>query len=228
MEYTKSDDPLESPYARAVREVERLAREDPQERYRYEAHQRAVRDRLTVLADIQKALQQCLGDAEDRREKLERRELIERVHLCQVILNRSLTPWDELKRLSMEELRRHVGLWDAERRKVEESPELLQESPYARAVREKERLAREDRGDYYRYQARLKAIRDQHSLIDDARRRGREAGELIGRLQLCQRLLKRPLTPREELTGLSLIDLRRQAEELEAEVFSSWRARVEG
>jgi hypothetical protein len=43
-------------------------------------------------------------------------------------------------------------------------------------------------------------------------------GELIGRIHLCERLLKRPETPTEQLVALSLEELTRRAEELLAQL----------
>lgn len=50
---------------------------------------------------------------------------------------------------------------------------------------------------------------------------GLEMGEFIGQIHICQRRLKRPLTPTDELKALSLDALRQRAEELEAELFGS-------
>jgi flagellar biosynthesis/type III secretory pathway protein FliH len=92
-----------------------------------------------------------------------------------------------------------------------------------------------------RYESRQKAIRDQMSLLQDAleeglekglekgrhegrhegrqegRQEGREQGVLIGRVQLCQQLLNRPVTPEEELLTLSIEELRQRAESVTAQ-----------
>lgn len=72
-----------------------------------------------------------------------------------------------------------------------------------------------------RYDARQKAIRDQMSLLQEAKEEGRQEGELMGRIHLCQRLLKQPLTPREELMQLTFEKLRHRAEKLEGDVLRS-------
>ena len=48
--------------------------------------------------------------------------------------------------------------------------------------------------------------------------KGFEQGQLIGRIHLCERLLDRPLTPRDELNGLAPEELGQRADELEARV----------
>lgn len=76
-----------------------------------------------------------------------------------------------------------------------------------------------------RYESRQKVIRDQMSLLQDALEdaiekgleKGREQGVLIGRVQLCQQLLNRPVTPEEDLLTLSIDELRRRAESLTGE-----------
>jgi len=73
-----------------------------------------------------------------------------------------------------------------------------------------------------RYQARLKFQRDQYSYLKDAREegleQGREQGEILGIIHGYQRVLKVPLTPREELLALSLPELRTKAEALEQQL----------
>ncbi len=54
--------------------------------------------------------------------------------------------------------------------------------------------------------------------MDAVRANGREDGEQIGRIQLCEQLLQRPVTPRERLASLSLEDLTRVADDLQAQV----------
>ncbi len=72
-----------------------------------------------------------------------------------------------------------------------------------------------------RYEARLKAQLDYNTGVNVARMEGRQEGELIGRIRLCERLLPRPETPSEELASLSLEDLSRRAEELETQLMSA-------
>jgi predicted transposase/invertase (TIGR01784 family) len=83
-----------------------------------------------------------------------------------------------------------------------------------------------------RYEARLKDQRDRSSFLkyalEEAEKRrqegleqGRQEGQKEGqvdRIHLCQRLLKLPLTPPEELLTLSLADLRAKAESLEQQL----------
>ncbi len=62
-----------------------------------------------------------------------------------------------------------------------------------------------------RYEARLKFQRDERSRLFSAR----QEGGLVARVQLCQRLLKEPVTPEEQLLALSLNELERLANTLE-------------
>ncbi len=99
-------------------------------------------------------------------------------------------------------------------------PAPLDEPVFRKAAKELTMLTR-DALERERYEAREKAYRDQISLLQEAKEEGRGEGELIGQIHLCQRFLKRPLTPREELVRLSVEELRQRAEELEAEMFRS-------
>ena len=47
---------------------------------------------------------------------------------------------------------------------------------------------------------------------------GSAKGEKIGAINLCERLLNRPESPREQLASLTLEDLTRLAEELQSHV----------
>ena len=98
----------------------------------------------------------------------------------------------------------------------DELPEPFREPVYQRATRELQMLTK-DAALRERYESRQKAIRDHMSLLQDAREEGREQGVLIGRVQLCQQFLHRPVTPEEELLTLSIEDLRQRAESLTAE-----------
>lgn len=64
------------------------------------------------------------------------------------------------------------------------------------------------------YESRLKMRRDFSAALADAENKGGQ----IGRIASFQRLLRREITPREELQLLSLADLERLAARLEAEV----------
>ena len=82
-----------------------------------------------------------------------------------------------------------------------------------------------------RYEARLKALRDMSASLAGEREEGRkeghkeghkeglaegiDVGELMGRIHLCQKLLKQAQTPKEELEKWSVDDLARLAAELQ-------------
>jgi hypothetical protein len=68
-----------------------------------------------------------------------------------------------------------------------------------------------------RHEARLKMQRDIPSFVADAREQGREE-ILAHHVRFCQRLLRRAETPVEQLLALSLEDLRRLAQPLDAEL----------
>jgi len=118
---------------------------------------------------------------------------------------------------------RHIATMDADN-----LPAPLNEPVYRKATKELEMLTTDAR-DRERYEARQKAFRDHMSLIEEStekareegRQEGRQEGELIGRIHLCQRLLKQPLTPREELATLPVEELRRRVDSLEARVIRS-------
>jgi len=72
-----------------------------------------------------------------------------------------------------------------------------------------------------RYLDRVKAQRDAASLLQAAhfaRAEGQEEGQLIGHIQLCQRMLKQPVASKEELLKQSTDELTRLAEELEGQL----------
>jgi len=54
--------------------------------------------------------------------------------------------------------------------------------------------------------------------IEQGIEKGIEKGEVIGRIRLCQEMLKLPMTPREDLLRLPLEDLARQAAELRSKL----------
>jgi hypothetical protein len=68
-----------------------------------------------------------------------------------------------------------------------------------------------------RYEARRKFWLDIESAMSGARKEGRIEGE-IGRIHLCERLLKRPLTPTEQFARRSAADVIQLADELQAQV----------
>jgi flagellar biosynthesis/type III secretory pathway protein FliH len=53
---------------------------------------------------------------------------------------------------------------------------------------------------------------------EEGREEGVAKGEYIGRIHAYERLLKRPQTPSDDLVQLTLDELRRRADELEAEL----------
>jgi hypothetical protein len=103
-------------------------------------------------------------------------------------------------------------------------PARIDQAIYLRAIKELEMLTKDEK-ERLRYEARVKAARDQRAFVEDARRakqealeQGLETGEYVGRIHFGERVLKRPLTPSDDLVDLSLDELRRRAEALEAEV----------
>lgn len=76
--------------------------------------------------------------------------------------------------------------------------------------------------EWVRYQSRLKFQRDQNMYLKDATdkglKQGLEQGEILGQIHAYQRLLKLPLTSREELLALSLDEGRAQAQDLEQQL----------
>jgi predicted transposase/invertase (TIGR01784 family) len=90
-----------------------------------------------------------------------------------------------------------------------------------RALEELMKLAQSD-AERERYEARRKAQLDYNTGLKVARMEGREEGraqgEVIGRIHLCERLLKRPLTPTEQLIDRALEELIHLADDLQAQV----------
>src|SRR5262245_11724404 len=83
--------------------------------------------------------------------------------------------------------------------------------------------------DHHRYLDRLKGQRDAASLqhgvqlareagLAEGREEGLGLGKIIGQILLCQRLLKQPLTPHEELLRLSVEELSQLANQLEGQL----------
>ena len=113
-------------------------------------------------------------------------------------------------------------------------PAALRTSAVQRAMEVLQMLTQNDL-ERERYLARLKAERDRVSFLNEAveeareeareqglkqgleqgREQGLQKGEILGRIHLCQRLLKLPLTPRQELIGLSLDELEARAVAME-------------
>jgi len=80
--------------------------------------------------------------------------------------------------------------------------------------------------DRERYDARVRLHQAWNRKIEIARQEGLEEGlergQSLGRIHLCQVLLKMPLTPREELLLLPLIELRIRADTLEQQLRARW------
>ena len=80
----------------------------------------------------------------------------------------------------------------------------------------------EARRERDRYENRLEWERDVSVMKKDAReqgvKEGLETGQLEGRIHLSQRLLKQPPTPAEQLSQMSLDDLRQLADDLERQL----------
>jgi len=66
-----------------------------------------------------------------------------------------------------------------------------------------------------RYQARLKWERDQTAFIEESREEGRAEVKWIAQIQLCERILKLPLTSEATLAALAPDELHARAEALE-------------
>jgi flagellar biosynthesis/type III secretory pathway protein FliH len=76
-------------------------------RERYEARQKALRDHMSLLQD---ALDEGMekGREEGREEGIEKGSLMGRIQAYQQVLNRPVMPTEELKTLSIEELRQRA------------------------------------------------------------------------------------------------------------------------
>ncbi len=96
-------------------------------------------------------------------------------------------------------------------------PAALQQHPLVpRAVKELTMITQSDI-ERERYEARRKAQLDHNTGLKEAQQKG----EKIGMIHLCERLLSLPQTPAEQLTSLTLDDLTRLADELEARLVKS-------
>jgi hypothetical protein len=104
---------------------------------------------------------------------------------------------------------------------VDHLPARLNQPIFCRAVKELEMLT-QDEQERMRYESRMRAIRTQQTLVEEAEERGIEKGvekgEYIGRIHAYERLLKLPHTPSADLVQLTLDDNRRRADELEADL----------
>jgi predicted transposase/invertase (TIGR01784 family) len=101
--------PLDQPiYRRAMKELEILTK-DERDRIRYESRMMAIRDQMSLEKDVLAAREEAKsaraeGRAEGREEGLAKGECIGRIHAYEHLLNRPLTPSDDLVQLAINEL----------------------------------------------------------------------------------------------------------------------------
>src|SRR5262249_24751743 len=92
------------------------------------------------------------------------------------------------------------------------------------AMEELQMIAQSDQ-ERERYEARLKMQRDFSTAVAVAREegleKGLEQGSLVGQIHVFQRLMRRAETPREQLLVLPVEELKRLAQQLEAEFITS-------
>jgi predicted transposase/invertase (TIGR01784 family) len=105
----------------------------------------------------------------------------------------------------------------------EQLPEALQRPDYQMAITEMKQMTQSEL-ERERYEARLKAQRDMAAVLQEARSEGLVEG-LIGRIHLCQRLLRQPVRPPEELRALPFAELERLAQEFEAQATHAYPGR---
>jgi predicted transposase/invertase (TIGR01784 family) len=126
---------------------------------------------------------------------------------------------------SAAELTSGLDIWlyflrHAEKMDTEALPSCLRQPLVIRAMEELKMLTQSDL-ERERYEARRKAQMDQNTLLKVARmeglEEGLERGRLIGAIQFCERMLRRPETPKDRLSALSLDDLARLAEDFQKE-----------
>lgn len=121
---------------------------------------------------------------------------------------------------AVEQLNNPLDAWlyflrHAEELDTEALPAALATPEFRQAMEELTMISQNDL-ERERYLARVKVERDELSRLVSAR----EEGQLVGAIHVCQRLLKRPLTPIEELLKLSLADMRQLSQQLEQELRS--------
>jgi predicted transposase/invertase (TIGR01784 family) len=116
---------------------------------------------------------------------------------------------------------------------TEQLPTALQ-VPAVRQAMEALKMLTQDDLERERYESRLKAQRDRTSELryarmegqaearlqglEQGREQGLEQGEVIGQIHFCQRMMKLPLTPRDELLAMPLEKLRDTAKSLEEQL----------
>jgi predicted transposase/invertase (TIGR01784 family) len=110
-------------------------------------------------------------------------------------------------------------------------PEVFQAPIFTRAFQELDMLSHTEL-ERERYEARRKSQLDHNSFMNAARREGLQEGEQRGEervrrdgfirlVQMCERLLKRPITPHEELSTLPTEQLALLAQRLDQETLGS-------
>ena len=120
---------------------------------------------------------------------------------------------------SISELQHGLDFWlyffrNAEKIDTEAIPdELKKYPPVILALEELKMLAQTD-VERERYESRRKAQLDDKTRINVARMEGRTEG-LVNMIHFCERMLRQPETPVEQLATLSLTDLTRLADELQ-------------
>jgi predicted transposase/invertase (TIGR01784 family) len=87
-------------------------------------------------------------------------------------------------------------------------PGPLQLGEIRRAMEELEMVSKTDI-ERERYEARLKLQRDRLSEVHSAREEGIECGELIGRIQLCEEVLRLPVSTRQALREKPIEELKK-------------------
>jgi predicted transposase/invertase (TIGR01784 family) len=109
----------------------------------------------------------------------------------------------------------------AEKMDIAALPATLKQPLLLRAVEELKMLSQTDL-ERERYESRRRAQLDYNTGLKVARMEGREegltAGEKIGMIHLCERLLNRPETPGEQLASLTLAQLSRLADDLQKQL----------
>jgi predicted transposase/invertase (TIGR01784 family) len=121
---------------------------------------------------------------------------------------------------SAAELQGGLDIWlyflrHAEKMDPDALPATLDQPLVRRAFEELKMLSQTDL-ERERYESRRKAQLDHNTGMKVARLEGIECGEQIGRIHFGERLLHRPETPTEQLAMLSLEELTRRADELQA------------
>jgi predicted transposase/invertase (TIGR01784 family) len=127
------------------------------------------------------------------------------MEVLQMLTQNDLERERYLSRLKAE--RDRVSFLNEARREVDEARRVADE---ARRVADE---ARREVDEAHRVADEARRVADE--VLAKGREEGREEGEVVGRIHVCQRLLKLPLTPREELLHLPLVELQARAAALE-------------